>query len=43
MGSLDERFDPFNKFITGVNVNARIFVGKWFIGHYGVAYWVRTL
>jgi hypothetical protein len=35
--ALDERLDPLYKFIASINVDASIFVRKWFIAHFGVA------
>ena len=42
-GSLHERLDSLDEFVAGVDVDAGIFVGKWFIAHFGVAYSARTI
>jgi hypothetical protein len=41
--ALDEWLDPIYKFIASVDVDASIFVRKWFIAHFGVAYSGRAI
>ena len=38
-----ERLDAFDEFVARVDVDAGVFVGKWFFAHFGVAYSERAI